>query len=128
MHIEKKWILREGSDNATVRRLSSELGVDPVLAELLVQRGVYTFEQARSFFRPALADLHDPFLMTDMEQAVTRVHTAVTGREKILVYGDYDVDGTTAVSLVYSFLSRLTHHIPHHIFPGYRNPVHVSAC
>lgn len=126
MHIEKKWILREGSDNATVRRLSSELGVDPVLAELLVQRGVYTFEQARSFFRPALADLHDPFLMTDMEQAVTRVHTAVTGREKILVYGDYDVDGTTAVSLVYSFLSRLTRELDFYIPERYDEGYGVS--
>ena len=126
MHIEKKWILREGSDNSTVRRLSSELGVDPVLAELLVQRGVYTFEQARSFFRPALADLHDPFLMTDMEQAVTRVHAAVTGREKILIYGDYDVDGTTAVSLVYSFLSRLTREVDFYIPERYDEGYGVS--
>ena len=126
MHIEKKWILREGSDNATVRRLSSELGVDPVLAELLVQRGVYTFEQARSFFRPALADLYDPFLMTDMEQAVTRVHETVTGREKILIYGDYDVDGTTAVSLVYSFLSRLTREVDFYIPERYDEGYGVS--
>ena len=123
MHIEKKWILREGSDNATVRRLSSELGVDPVLAELLVQRGVYTFEQARSFFRPALADLHDPFLMTDMEQAVTRVHTAVTGREKILVYGDYDVDGITSITVLKSFLEdrglHVDSYIPNRLEEGY---------
>ena len=108
MLVEKKWILRESAEPETVRQLSSELGVDPVLAELLVQRGVRTFHQARSFFRPNLDDLHDPFLMTDMDKAVERVHQAVISSERILVYGDYDVDGTTAVSLVYSFLQRLS--------------------
>ena len=108
MAVSKKWKIREGSDRQTVKQLSFELGVDPVLAELLVQRGVCTFQQARSFFRPDLADLHDQFLMTDMDKAVERVHQAVITGEKILVYGDYDVDGTTAVSLVYSFLRRLT--------------------
>ena len=81
MLIEKKWILKEGSDQDVVRQLSSELGVDPVLAELLVQRGVRTFEQARAFFRPSLNDLHDPFLMQDMDKAVERLHHAVTSRE-----------------------------------------------
>ncbi len=108
MAVEKKWILKETAETETVSRLSSELGVDPVLAELLVQRGVTTFHQARSFFRPSLEDLHDPFLMADMDKAVERVHQAVVSGEKILVYGDYDVDGTTAVSLVYSFLRRLS--------------------
>ena len=108
MAIEKKWILRENADAETVSQLSSELGVDPVLSELLVQRGVTTFQQARSFFRPDLGNLYDPFLMKDMDKAVERLRKAVTSGEKILVYGDYDVDGTTAVSLVYSFLSSLT--------------------
>ncbi len=94
MPVEKKWIKRENADAETVSRLSSELGIDPVLAELLVQRGIHTFSQARSFFRPDLADLHDPFLMKDMDKAVDRVHRAIVGNEKILVYGDYDVDGT----------------------------------
>ena len=70
MAVEKIWKLREGTDEANVKRLSSELGVDPVLAELLVQRGIHTFEQARSFFRPTLENLNDPFLMTDMDKAV----------------------------------------------------------
>ena len=126
MLIEKKWILREGSDNSVVRQLSSELGVDPVLAELLVQRNVRTFEQARSFFRPNLADLHDPFLMADMSKAVERVHQAVVNHEKILVYGDYDVDGTTAVALVYSFLSRLTREIDFYIPERYDEGYGVS--
>ena len=85
MAIEKIWKLREVADRENVSRLSSELGVDPVLAELLVQRGVHTFEQARSFFRPSLDNLHDPFLMTDMDKAVERVHQAVVSGEKILV-------------------------------------------
>ena len=123
MAVEKIWKLRESADADNVRQLSSELGVDPVLAELLVQRGVHTFEQARSFFRPNLDDLHDPFLMTDMDKAVERVHQAVSRSERILVYGDYDVDGTTAVSLVYSFLRRLTcqldFYIPERYDEGY---------
>ena len=86
MAVEKIWKFREGADADNVRQLSSELGVDPVLAELLVQRGVSTFEQARSFFRPSLDHLHDPFLMTDMDKAVERVHLAVSRGEKILVY------------------------------------------
>ena len=126
MAVEKIWKLREGADADNVRQLSSELGVDPVLAELLVQRGVHTFEQARSFFRPSLDDLHDPFLMTDMDKAVERVHQAVSQGEKILVYGDYDVDGTTAVSLVYSFLRRLTRQIDFYIPERYDEGYGVS--
>lgn len=97
-----------------------------MLAELLVQRGVHTFSQARSFFRPDLADLHDPFLMKDMDKAVDRVHRAIVGNEKILVYGDYDVDGTTAVSLVYSFLARLTDRIDFYIPERYDEGYGVS--
>ena len=126
MAVEKIWKMREGVDVENVRQLSSELGVDPVLAELLVQRGVCTFEQARSFFRPNLDDLHDPFLMKDMDKAVERVRKAVVSGEKILVYGDYDVDGTTAVSLVYSFLRRLTRQIDFYIPERYDEGYGVS--
>ena len=126
MAVEKIWKMREGSDAENIRQLSFELGVDPVLAELLVQRGVHTFEQARSFFRPSLDDLHDPFLMQDMEKAVERVRQAVVSGEKILVYGDYDVDGTTAVSLVYSFLRRLTRQIDFYIPERYDEGYGVS--
>ena len=126
MAVEKIWKLREGTDETDVKRLSSELGVDPVLAELLVQRGVRTFEQARSFFRPTLDDLNDPFLMADMDKAVERVRTAVLSGEKILVYGDYDVDGTTAVSLVYSFLCRLTKQVDFYIPERYDEGYGVS--
>ena len=126
MAVEKIWKLREGAAEENVRQLSSELGVDPVLAELLVQRGVRTFEQARSFFRPSLDDLHDPFLMKDMDKAVERVHEAVVRGERILVYGDYDVDGTTAVSLVCSFLRRLTRHVDFYIPERYDEGYGVS--
>ncbi|MBO4467194.1 MAG: single-stranded-DNA-specific exonuclease RecJ [Bacteroidales bacterium] len=105
---EKKWSLKDSAAPETVAQLSAELGIDGVLAELLVQRGVKTFEDARSFFRPRLEDLHDPFLMKDMDKAVERLHKAITSDERILVYGDYDVDGTTAVAQVYSFVKKFT--------------------
>lgn len=105
---EREWTLRAPADPENVAQLSAELGVDPVLASLLINRGVKTFEEARSFFRPSLSALHDPFLMKDMDKAVARLEKAISGKEKILVYGDYDVDGTTAVALVYSFIRKLT--------------------
>ena len=115
MAMTKKWVLKQPGDPEIVGRLSTELGIDRVLAELLVQRGITTFEDAREFFRPDLSRLHDPFLMKDMDKAVERLHKAVAGGEKILVYGDYDVDGTTAVALVYSFISSLTHNVDFYI-------------
>ena len=123
MQKEPRWILKEAADPEKVGRLSAEVGIDRVLAELLVQRGIETFEQARSFFRPSLDNLYDPFLMKDMELAVERVRKAVTGGEKVLVYGDYDVDGTTAVALVYSFLrdqgAKVGFYIPDRFGEGY---------
>ena len=120
---ERKWIIKEQGNPAAVRQLSQELGIDPVLSNLLVQRGIDTFEKAREFFRPDLSMLHDPFLMKDMEQAVERLHKAVEGKERIMIYGDYDVDGTTAVSLVYSFLREFTtlleYYIPDRYDEGY---------
>ena len=123
---ECKWILKEPADPAKVERLSTEVGIDRVLAELLVKRGVETFEQARAFFRPSLDALHDPFLMKDMDKAVERLHRAITAREKILVYGDYDVDGTTAVALVYSFISRFTDEVDFYIPDRYDEGYGVS--
>lgn len=104
-------------------QLANELSISPVLAQLLVQREIKTFDQARAFFRPSLADLHDPFLMADMDRAVSRLNTAMQNNEKILVYGDYDVDGTTSVSLVYKYLakfySNLDFYIPDRYSEGY---------
>ena len=123
---ECKWIVREPADAAKVDKLSAEVGIDRVLADLLVKRGVETFEQARSFFRPSLDDLHDPFLMKDMDAAVERLHDAITSGEKILVYGDYDVDGTTAVALVYSFIHRFTTAVDFYIPDRYDEGYGVS--
>ncbi|MBO6169875.1 MAG: single-stranded-DNA-specific exonuclease RecJ [Bacteroidales bacterium] len=123
---ECKWIIREQADPAKVDKLAAEVGIDRVLADLLVKRGVESFEQARSFFRPSLGDLHDPFLMKDMDEAVERLHSAITGGEKILVYGDYDVDGTTAVALVYSFIRRFTPAVDFYIPDRYDEGYGVS--
>ena len=123
---ERKWILKDPADPEKVGRLSAELGIDRVLAELLVKRGVETFEQARSFFRPSLDDLHDPFLMKDMDKAVKRIRTAITTEEGILVYGDYDVDGTTAVALVYSFLRRYSTNVDFYIPDRYEDGYGLS--
>lgn len=124
MPIEKRWVVKPQGDPATVAMLATELGISPVLANLLVQRGIETVEKANKFFKPDLADLHDPFLMKDMDRAVERIERAVKNREKIMVYGDYDVDGTTAVALVYTFLRRLGHdnlrfYIPDRYNEGY---------
>jgi len=123
---ECKWILKEPSDPEKVERLSAEVGIDKVLSDLLVKRGVETFEQARSFFRPNLADLHDPFLLKDMDKAVQRLSEAVGNKEKILVYGDYDVDGTTAVALVFSFINRFTSKVDFYIPDRYDEGYGVS--
>ena len=104
--MEKRWVLKETSDREVVKTLAQELNIDRNLAELLIQRGITTFEKARSFFRPSLSDLHDPFEMKDMSAAIDRIETAIQGKQKILVYGDYDVDGTTAVALVYTFFRK----------------------
>ncbi|MDO9680405.1 MAG: single-stranded-DNA-specific exonuclease RecJ [Bacteroidales bacterium] len=124
MAIDKKWIVREPGNPALVRQLASELGIDQTLANLLVQRKIKSQSEARAFLKPQLEQLHDPFLMKDMDKAVARLTTALEAKEKILIYGDYDVDGTTAVSLVYSFLRKygednLEYYIPNRYTEGY---------
>jgi single-stranded-DNA-specific exonuclease len=99
-----RWTLKTKPDNQKIKVLANQLNVDEIIASLLIQRGVETYEQARRFFRPSLDELHDPFLMKDMDKAVARIENAIKNNESILVYGDYDVDGTTAVSLVSSYL------------------------
>ena len=120
---EIQWQIKTPADAGKASRLAAELGLDQVLANLLVQRGIETFEEARAFFRPQLEALHDPFLMKDMDKAVDRLHQAITGGQRILVYGDYDVDGTTAVAQVYSFIrqftSRVEFYIPDRYDEGY---------
>jgi single-stranded-DNA-specific exonuclease len=99
-----RWTLPSKPDKEQVQKLQNELQVDETIATLLIQRGIETFEQARTFFRPTLNDLHNPYLMKDMDKAVVRIEKAIKNNENILVFGDYDVDGTTAVSLVSSYL------------------------
>lgn len=99
-----RWNLKPKPDSEKVKSLQNSLDVDELTATLLVQRGIETFEEARQFFRPKLEDLHDPYLMKDMDKAVIRIEKAIENQERILVFGDYDVDGTTAVSLVSSYL------------------------
>ena len=99
-----RWTIKPKPDPSKVARLSQELAVDLTTSFLLAQRGIDTFEEAKNFFRPDLNDLHDPFLMKDMEKAIVRIEEAVENQENILVYGDYDVDGTTSVALMSSYL------------------------
>lgn len=99
-----RWNLKPKPDSHKVQHLAEALNVDAVIASLLVQRGIETYEEAKVFFRPMLSDLHDPYLMKDMDKAVARIEVAIAAGENILVFGDYDVDGTTAVSLVSSYL------------------------
>lgn len=121
--MEKRWVIKEKGDAEIIERLSKELDISEPLANLLAQRGIKSFEEARTFFRPNYSQLHDPFLMKDMDKAVARIQKAIKLKEKILVYGDYDVDGTTAVALVYSFLKKigaqLDFYIPDRYAEGY---------
>ena len=112
---EKRWIIRQDHDLETVENLAASLGVDRIIATLLVERGVTTFEEARRFFRPGLDQIHDPFLMKGMRQAIDRINEAIKNKERIMVYGDYDVDGTSAVALVYSYFKELDYNIDFYI-------------
>ena len=135
MPIDKRWEVKAQGDPAAVAQIAASTNISPVLANLLVQRGIDTVEKAKKFFDPQLADLHDPFLMKDMERAVKRVEQAVERNERIMVYGDYDVDGTTAVALVYKFLRQIGHtnlmfYIPDRYTEGYgisRKGIDIAA-
>ena len=123
MKPDKRWTIKP-ADEAVVNELYNALQVQPALCRLLAVRGIKDYESARLFFRPELSHLHDPFLMKGMKKAVDRISEAIEWHERILVYGDYDVDGTTAVSLVYSFLKNnykgeLSYYIPHRYREGY---------
>lgn len=114
-------------DQSKAESLQRSLQIHPVICRLLVQRGITTFEEARDFFRPSLQHLHDPFLMKGMEKAVERIGRAVTEGEKVLIYGDYDVDGTTAVATVYSFFKDICHDIDYYIPHRYREGYGIST-
>jgi single-stranded-DNA-specific exonuclease len=124
--MEKQWKYRLSPDHELLEELSSSLNINLPLTSLLAQRGVQNFDQAKSFFRPKLDQLHDPFLMKDMDKAVNRLTEAIHNREKILVYGDYDVDGTTSVSVMFSFLNQLTDQVSYYIPDRYAEGYGVS--
>lgn len=104
--MEKRWLYKHEPSSEQVTALSKAINTSTFSSALLLQRSINTFDEAKKFFRPSLADLHDPFLMKDMDKAVRRLKQAMDRDEKILIYGDYDVDGTTAVALVYSYLRK----------------------
>lgn len=121
--MEKRWVVNEQADITEVRRLSQELNIEESLSSLLINRGVSSFDESKNFFRPQLKQLHDPFLMKDMEVAINRIVKALANNEKILIYGDYDVDGTTAVALVFtyfnSFYEKIDFYLPDRYAEGY---------
>ena len=121
-----RWTLKTAPNKKKVSQLSNDLSVNPILASLLVQRNIDTFKKAKEFFRPSLEDLHDPFLLKDMDRAVSRIEKAIIDNENILIYGDYDVDGTTSVSLVSSYLKTITNHIATYIPDRYDEGYGIS--
>ena len=125
--MEKRWVLTSNCNDDTVRSLAEQLNIDQSLSRILVQRNVCDFDQAKDFFRPDLNHLHDPFLMKDMDLAISRIENAFSNDEKILIYGDYDVDGTTSVALAFSFFSQLTKNIEYYIPDRYLEGYGIST-
>ncbi len=121
-----RWKLKSKPDLATTKKLADELSINTKLASILVQRGITTFDEAKHFFRPSLDDLYDPFLMKDMDKAVTRIQTAIEKNEQILIYGDYDVDGTTSVSLLYNYLIEYHNNVATYIPDRYKEGYGIS--
>ena len=124
--MDKIWNLKKQGDLNEVKHLSAALNVNMVISRLLVQRGITTFNDAKAFFRPRLSDLLNPFLMKDMDKAVARVELAIAKKEKVMIYGDYDVDGTTSVAMMYSFLKSRIEHIEYYIPDRYSEGYGIS--
>ncbi|WP_231492167.1 single-stranded-DNA-specific exonuclease RecJ [Pedobacter sp. Leaf170] len=125
--MEKRWVKASDCNDDTVNKIAEELNIDRSLAQILVQRNICSFDEAKDFFRPNLNHLHNPFLMKDMDVAVARIEVAIDNQEKILIYGDYDVDGTTSVALAYSFFSQLTSNIEYYIPDRYLEGYGIST-
>ena len=121
--MEKKWNIHKVNSPEVVSSLQNALSIDETIAKLLVLRNITTYEEAKTFFRPGLDMLHDPFLMKGMDVAIERIIKAIANKEKVLIFGDYDVDGTTSVALVYSFfknyISEIRYYIPDRYAEGY---------
>ena len=124
--MEKKWVKNSNSEVEKIKELAQALNVEQSLAQLLMNRGVSNFDEAKSFFRPSLSELHSPFLMKDMDKAVDYIIDAIQSNKKILVYGDYDVDGTTSVAMMYDFLKKYTSNIDFYIPDRYAEGYGVS--
>ena len=123
--MDVRWNIQK-PNSILVKKLSEDLGVNEIVAHLLVLRGITTYDEAKKFFRPQISDLHDPFLLKGMNEAVDRIQLAIKKQEKILIYGDYDVDGTTSVSMMYSFLNRFTTKIGFYIPDRYEEGYGIS--
>ena len=121
-----RWTLKPKPEKEKIDHLAKELQVDAIIAELLCQRNIATYKEAKQYFRPSLDDLHNPFLMKDMKMAVARIENAIVNKENILIYGDYDVDGTTAVSLVSSYLKTIYERIATYIPDRYKEGYGIS--
>ena len=124
--MNKNWIIKAAGDDEKIKSLAGELGIEWPLAQLLIQRNITTYQEAREFFRPDLKNLHDPFLMKNMDVAVQRIEEAIQNGEKVMIYGDYDVDGTTAVALVYSYFKDYFREIDYYIPDRYNEGYGVS--
>jgi single-stranded-DNA-specific exonuclease len=124
---EKRWILKDQPDNNIVEFLSKEIGINAYLANLIAQRDIKTFEEARKYFNPTKEELHDPFLMKGMQKAIERIHKAIKTGEKIMFYGDYDVDGTTSVSLLYNYFSKIYSNIEYYVPDRFKEGYGVSS-
>ncbi len=125
--MNKNWKLKKLADKKQVDELKKQLNINEFLTNLLIQREIDTFDKAKEFFRPSLEQLHDPFLLKDMDKAIKRLETAIKNNEKILIYGDYDVDGTTSVALVYKFLSGFYENIDFYIPDRYNEGYGIST-
>ena len=124
--MKKKWDINNNTEQELVEKLAGELNVDPIIAILLILRGINSYEEARKFFRPELNHLHDPFLMEDMDKAIARLDEAIRKNQKILVYGDYDVDGTTSVALVYLFITKFYKNVEFYVPDRYSEGYGIS--
>ncbi|HWY11917.1 MAG TPA: single-stranded-DNA-specific exonuclease RecJ, partial [Bacteroidia bacterium] len=124
--MEKRWNIRDNANSQAVAELQEQLNVDRIIASLLFQRNISSFDLAKSFFRPDLNELNDPFLMKDMDKAIDRIDKAIKNNEKILIFGDYDVDGTTSVATVYSFFKKFYANVGFYIPDRYKEGYGIS--
>jgi len=125
--MEKRWVFKDVPEAEKIKELSSAINVNPVLTAILLQRNHRNFQEAKQFFRPSLENLCDPFLMKDMNIAVDRINRSIERGERILIYGDYDVDGTTAVALFFGFLTKFYTNCDFYLPDRYKEGYGISS-